>query len=204
MNILRHLLIVVLATSATLVSAQAVQVISTQMADSAGNLATGTLTFRPNNGAGQSLSYRKGGGGLVSNVPVTTIAVSGVSTITLPDTDSTNPLHVCFALTLATAKGGGIGPGYGCLQPHYTAHADSNGVTTGDWCQAGICNLDNYIPSLSTLPVLPTGPQGQQGVQGVPGTPSRWVHCRAWWRRYRHCDCHQEVLRGFKYPNRNR
>jgi hypothetical protein len=43
---------------------------------------------------------------------------------------------------------GTLAVGYSTLQPHTTAY------NSADWCQAGVCNLDNYMPGNQPLPTL--------------------------------------------------
>jgi hypothetical protein len=159
-----------LSLGVAIASAQtAVTIVSTQLADSTGTLTNGTLYYQPTLSTGQPTGYRDGGGGPRTSAVVVATVKSGVSSITLTDTTVTNPQNICFRLTLSAAKQASLGVGYTCLQPHYTA------TSVSDWCQAGVCNLDNYIPNLPALGTIETGPQGPigpvgpQGIQGVIG-----------------------------------
>ena len=143
--------------------AQTVIVTSSQLADSTGALANGALYFQPTDGLGHAIAYRKGGGGVTTNASVLKSVTNGGFSITLPDTTLTAPANICFSATLQTKSGAGLGPGYSCLQPHYTA------AGSDDWCQAGVCNLDNYVPNVAPIALVQAGPQGLQGIQGIPG-----------------------------------
>jgi hypothetical protein len=160
---MRKTILILMLLCAALLPAQTVTVVSSQLADSVGNLASGVLYYQPTDGNGHAIAYRKGGGGATVNASVLAPVGAGVSTISLPDTTLTNPANICFTATLQTRTGAGLGSGYNCLQPHYTA------TSATDWCQAGVCNLDNYIPNLPALGTVETGPQGPQGIQGLIG-----------------------------------
>jgi hypothetical protein len=109
--------------------------------DSAGNLLTGTVYFQPTNSIGQPVAYQLGGGGMVSSAQVSTPVIRGAFSITLANVLLTNPSNICFAFSTGDYSGNHIVPnGYQCLQPHYTASG------TNDWCQAGVCDLDNFVP----------------------------------------------------------
>ena len=132
-----------LSLAASVACAQTVLVTSTQLTDSAGNPYTGAVYFQPTVSNGQPTAYRKGGGGTVMSSPVRVAVSAGVFTVSLPDTTLTYPANICFMLTAPN-----LAAGYQCLQPHATPSG------SGDWCQSGGCNLDNYLPNLS--PQLPT------------------------------------------------
>jgi hypothetical protein len=125
---------------------QTVTVSATKLKDG-GKAANGTIYWKPVSDDGSPASYRDPSGGIQTVSPVSAIVKSGAFTMTLPDTTLTSPPNICFAVTLNTANGSVLGPGYTCLQPHATALGSS------DWCQAGICNFDNYTPSLPALPL---------------------------------------------------
>ena len=82
------------------------------------------------------------GGGTVSSNPVQVTVTNGALSVTLPDTTQTYPSNICFVMSY---PGGVLANGYNCLQPHTTAY------TASDWCQAGVCNLDNYLPGSQPL-----------------------------------------------------
>jgi lysophospholipase L1-like esterase len=143
-----------LALLCTPLSGQMVTV-SGHLANSKGVPAVGTVIFQPALSTGQAISYQ-GPSAQITARPVSAKIASGYFSITLPDTSLTNPKNVCFNLK-AVETGTGyalLGKGYECVQPHYTA----TGLT--DWCQAGVCNLDNYIPNLPALGTIETGPPG--------------------------------------------
>lgn len=150
--------------------AQNVTVTGSHTQNSAGQLITGNVYFQPTNSAGQPVSYRNGSGGAVTSVQVSTPIVRGAFTITLPDVTATNPANICFAFSAADSSGNNQIPnGYSCLQPHTTA------IGSGDWCQAGVCNLDNYIPQTpngTTLGVTTIG-----GVSGNFTFSGSGVNC---------------------------
>ncbi len=156
-------LIFCLVCAGSLAPAQTVVITSSQLSDSAGNAATGTLNWTPTSSAGTPLSYRKPAGGIATSAAVHSQVIGGASRISLPDTTLTSPANICFALTLSTPSGAGLGPGYTCLQPHAVATSPS------DWCQAGVCNLDNYTPNLASIAIVQSGPQGATGATGPTG-----------------------------------
>ncbi len=138
------------------VYSQTVTITSTSFGDTAGNLYSGIVLLSPTLSSGLPTSYQKPGGGTVTSTAIQAIASHGVFSFSVPDTNFTSPAHICFKLTAP-----GITTGYNCLQPHYTA------TGSGDWCQAGVCNLDNYgpnVPPQATVPVGPVGPQGPPGL----------------------------------------
>ena len=122
-NIIKHAatFIVALALLGIGAGAQTVTVTSSQLADSTSVPANGALYFQPTDGLGHAIAYRKGGGGTTTNASVLKSVTNGAFTITLPDTTLTAPANICFSATLQTKSGAGLGPGYSCLQPHYTA-----------------------------------------------------------------------------------
>jgi hypothetical protein len=130
--------------------AQTVTVSATALQDSAGNLVSGTITFQPSLLNDHPASYRAPGGGQVILQPVSATVTLGAFSIELPDTTLTNPANICFTASLSTAKGSGLGPGYSCVQPHYAATGST------DWCQAGVCDFDDYTPSLPTTALAQT------------------------------------------------
>lgn len=135
-----------------------VTVTSTNLCDSAGNLYSGIVLFQPVLTSGLPTPYRVGGGGTVTDAAIEVIAHNGAFSVELPDTTQTAPKNICFKLVVP-----GITTGYNTLQPHTTA------INSSDWCQDGVCNLDNYPPNLAPQVTVQEGPQGQQGIQGPPG-----------------------------------
>ena len=133
--------------------AQTVTVTASNFSDSAGNPVTGTLVWSPTLANGTPASYRLGSGGQVVSTPVPVYVSAGAFTLTLADTSLTSPANICFKLTLVTKTNtAALGPGYSCVQPHSVA------TGTSDWCQAGICNLDDYTPNLPALPIAYVSP----------------------------------------------
>jgi hypothetical protein len=135
-----------------------VTVTSTNLCDSVGNLYSGIVLFQPVLTSGLPTPYRVGGGGTVTDAAIEVIAHNGAFSVELPDTTQTSPKNICFRLIVP-----GITTGYDTLQPHTTA------TDSSDWCQGGVCNLDNYPPNLAPQVTVQEGPQGPQGIQGLPG-----------------------------------
>ena len=149
------------------VFSQTVIVTASHFSDSTGHLATGVLVWQPTLANGSPTSYQLGSGGTVSPLPVQVYVQRGALSFFIADTSLTNPQHICFSLSLLTPSAKTtLGKGYSCVQPHATASG------SGDWCQAGVCNLDNYVPALPGLAQVvagPTGPQGPAGPTGATG-----------------------------------
>jgi hypothetical protein len=125
---------------------QTVTVMSAHFSDSSGNPLSGYAYFQPVNCTGGfPMSYRMPGGGTVMSNPVQVVVNAGAMSLTLPDTTQTYPANICFAMTYPQ---GTLPVGYSTLQPHTTAY------NAADWCQAGVCNLDNYMPGNQPLPTL--------------------------------------------------
>ena len=157
----RSLLILALLTLALPALAQTVTVFSTDV----GNQVNGTISFRPAFGNGVSASYVKPGGGVGTVQTETAPIVAGAFSLTLPDTDLTNPEHLCFVASgkQASTDVALLGPGYTCVQPHYTATSSS------DWCQAGMCDFGKYVPNVAPIAVQVAGPAGAAGPTGPTG-----------------------------------
>ncbi len=109
---------------------------------------TGTVCFQPTLASGLPASVQMGGGGQTASTPICAWASAGAFSVTLPDTLLTNPQNLCFSVTAVSQGKQMLGNGYRCVQPHGGA------VNSGDWCQAGACNFDQYIPNLAALPVM--------------------------------------------------
>ncbi len=137
-------------------AAQTVTVSSSSFTDSGGHPVNGVITFQPALVNGVAASYQKGGGGVVVAKSVTAQIVNGAFSLTLPDTTLTNPANICFVVKAAIpfTEVPLLGPGYNCVQPHGTA------LSGGDWCQAGTCNFDLYVPNIPALPVIVTNSSG--------------------------------------------
>jgi hypothetical protein len=113
---------------------------------------TGTISWQPTTNTGQPASFQVPSGGQQVTTPITAYVTAGVFTLTLPDVSLTSPQNICYSVT-ATVKGKSVlGLGYSCVQPHGTATGES------DWCQAGVCNFDNYVPNLPAIPTLYQAP----------------------------------------------
>jgi hypothetical protein len=130
-----------------LLPAQTVTVTASNLQDGA-SPANGTIYWKPAVQGGVSASYRKPGGGIATVTPVSAAVSNGAFSLTLPDTTLTTPQNICFSVSLNTSNGSVLGAGYSCVQPHGTA------VGSNDWCQAGVCNFDNYTPSLPVQPIF--------------------------------------------------
>ncbi len=125
-------------------------------------LANGTIYFIPVNNSGQSISYRMDGRGQALSTVVSANVANGGFSITLADTSLTSPANICFAVTVINNVSGDsvLGPGYDCVQPAY------NTTTPNNWCSAGNCNFDNYLPNSVSGALVTTGPQGPTGPTG--------------------------------------
>jgi hypothetical protein len=137
------------------VHSQTVTITSTNLGDSARNLYSGVVMFQPTLSSGIPTSYRMGGGGATTSAMIQTIATRGVFSISVPDVTLTFPAPICLKLIAP-----GITTGYNCLQPHATSTSSS------DWCQSGVCNLDNYPPNIAPQVTVQTGPAGPAGPAG--------------------------------------
>jgi len=153
-SILRVAFIVIMLLCAyASLPAQTVTVTASSFSDSSGNLITGQLWWQPTLLDGTPASYRLGSGGQVTSLPVSVYVQKGVLSLTIADTSLTSPANICFRLSLTTTLSkSALGPGYSCVQPHSVA------TGTTDWCQAGICNLDDYTPNLPALPIAYVSP----------------------------------------------
>src|ERR1700761_5289215 len=77
-----------------------VTVTGSNLTDSTGTKVNGaTITFTPVNTTGQPLSFKAGGSGQVVFRPVSATVTNGAFTVTLADTNLTNPQNVCFSVT---------------------------------------------------------------------------------------------------------
>jgi hypothetical protein len=106
---------------------------------------TGIIFWQPTLANGTPASMQMSGGGQTTTQPFMAYVSNGVFTLNVPATDLTNPQNICFHVTALLKGVSMLGPGYLCVQPHYTA------TSTGDWCQAGVCNFDAYIPNIPAL-----------------------------------------------------
>ncbi len=127
-------------------AAQYTTITASNIANTGGNpLSSGQIHFLPTNGKGAPVSARlpSGGQGLVSSVDCT--IASGVITgsvnggvCKLADTSQTNPVNLCYTVTITDNKSGSTqsGPGYQCFQP------------TGTFT-----SFDAFIPNNIAIPV---------------------------------------------------
>lgn len=142
-------------TFTVVVRAQTDTIISTKLGDSAGNLYSGIVLLQPTLSSGLPTSYQRSGGGATTSAMIQAMASSGAFSVVVPDTTATNPVNICFKLVVPN-----LTLGYTCLQPHTIAN------NTSDWCQSGVCNLDNYPPNLAAQVTVETGPAGPAGPAG--------------------------------------
>ena len=125
-------------------------------------LSSGTLVWQAVDSSGNPVGYQVGGGGQQITFPTICSVVNGaiVGACQLPNVSLTNPINVCFALTIKNSSGQVVSPpsnGYSCLQPQ----------TVNSWCSAGTCNLDQYAPvnpSVITALLNPAQPVTLGGV----------------------------------------
>lgn len=128
-----------------------VTVSASNLVDSTGTAITNaTISFVPENNLGQPISYRIDGKGQAVSSAVTAQVTTGAFTISLADTSLTEPVNVCYSVTVIANTSGDslLGAGYSCVQPAYA----------NSWCTAGACDFDNYTPSgtAGALVVAPT------------------------------------------------
>jgi hypothetical protein len=136
--------------------AQMMTVSGSQINDSTGTpLASGTIQFAPVDLNGHPLSYKIGGKGQTLSSPVTATVTAGTFSIALPDVSATNPVNVCFSVTVVDNVTGAsvLGPGYTCVQP-------SSALPSPSWCTSSVCSFDNYIPNNPALPIETVGGAG--------------------------------------------
>lgn len=136
-----------------------VAVTGTHLQSSTGTLvANATISFAPVNNNGQALSYQVNGNGQSTNQPVTALVTAGAFTIQLADSTLTNPVNVCYNVTVTDnlTNKSILGGGYSCVQPAGSGVAVTGG---GAWCTAagggsgGACTFDLYVPNLAALVV---------------------------------------------------
>ena len=122
---------------------------------------TGTITFQPTLSNATPASAMIGGGGLMAAQPLTATVTGGAFTLTgVLDTSASSPQNVCYKVTITTGNRlQALGPGYSCVQP----------AANNQWCSSGICDFDNYIPSLTGLAQVVPGQKGDKGDTGLPG-----------------------------------
>lgn len=153
--------LLLLLTSAAL--GQYVTVSASQIHDSGGNLlAGGTIAFQAVDANGNPIAYQAGGGGSVINWPLVFTITNGAFTGTLANSALTNPVNVCFAVTVKNTQnqiliGGNPNSGYQCVQTN----------TTNFWCSASACNFDQYFPQANGIPVVPLPPPTSLSLGGL-------------------------------------
>lgn len=119
------------------------------------NPVNGVITFQPTLSNGTQASARIGaGGGIASRQPVSAPVTNGAFTVTLLDTNLSNPQNLCYNTTVRNATGAQIlGPGFTCVQP----------AANNSWCTNSVCNFDTYPPNVTSLVMQVTGPAGPPG-----------------------------------------
>lgn len=114
------------------------------------------ICFAPVNISGQPIGYRinGSGGGAGFGQSITTAVCSSVSdgafSMRIADVSATYPLNVCFNVTVTDNTTGNelLPAGYGCVQPEWNTSQPDN------WCSAGICNFDLYLPNSNAPPIV--------------------------------------------------
>jgi hypothetical protein len=151
-----------------------VQLSGSNLQDSTGTLlANATISFAPVNNAGQPISYQVNGHGQAMFIPVYALVTNGAFTVLIADSSLTNPVNVCYSVSVVNNVSGQsvLGGGYGCVQPSGSGLA----VTGGNpWCTAagsygGTCNFDLYVPNEAGLVVEQPGTPGATGAAGPIG-----------------------------------
>jgi hypothetical protein len=152
-----------------------VQLSGSNLQDSTGTLlANATISFAPVNNAGQPISYQVNGHGQAMFIPVYALVTNGAFTVLIADSSLTNPVNVCYSVSVVNNVSGQsvLGGGYNCLQPSGSGLA----VTGGNpWCTAagsygGTCNFDLYVPNEAGLVVEQPGTPGATGPPGPAST----------------------------------
>src|SRR5208337_3063117 len=105
-------------------------------------LSSGTVVWQSVDSNGNPVGYQVNGGGQQITFPTVCSVVNGAITggCQLPNASVTNPMNVCFAVTIKNSANQVVSPpsnGYSCVQPQ----------TSNSWCSLGTCNLDKYAPS---------------------------------------------------------
>lgn len=145
---------------------QSVYMIGTIIDSTGSPVQSGTLTFTPVDNNGNPISYRaglvgeSGGFGQVITQPVTATIVAGQFSLTIADTNYTQPQNVCFAVTaIDNVTGDSLldSSSYKCLQPSSNFAVGGGGY---GWCyaqthgsSATTCDLNNYSPNNPALTV---------------------------------------------------
>jgi hypothetical protein len=160
-----------------------VQLSGSNLQDSTGTLlANATISFAPVNNAGQPISYQVNGHGQAMFIPVYALVTNGAFTVLIADSSLTNPVNVCYSVSVVNNVSGQsvLGGGYNCLQPSGSGLA----VTGGNpWCTAagsygGTCNFDLYVPNEAGLVVEQPGTPGATGHRSWTGRHNAHLHHR--------------------------
>ena len=128
---------------------------SSNLTDVSGNpIASAIISFQPCNTSGVPLSFQVNGAGQASSTPVSTRVVNGAFSIILADTTLSNPLNICYAVTVTSLSGKVlISPSQGFLiQP--------SGAT---W------SFDAFTPNAAPNALIAVGPTGAVGATGATG-----------------------------------
>lgn len=121
-------------------------------------LQSGTVYFQPVTNKGVPLAYKMINGQSTKAAVAATVS-NGLFTIPLPDTDRTQPLHVCFRMTSidAVTQENLYDNGYSCIQP----------AASATWCNSSSCNLDNFAPNQAAIAIVQTGPAATVAIGSV-------------------------------------
>ena len=126
-------------------------------------LPAGQIAFQPVDPSGNIIGYQVGGGGQQINWPTLCSISNGsiVGTCQVANVSVTNPMNVCFSVTIKDSSNrillGGPGSGYTCVQPQ----------TTNVWCANGVCNFDQFVPNTQGAPFALLGPARTFSLGGV-------------------------------------
>jgi hypothetical protein len=107
-----------------------------------GLLPAGSMIWQAVDSNGNPVGYQVGGGGQQITFPTVCSVVNGAISggCQLPNVSLTNPMNVCFAVTIENSSGQIVSPpqnGSNCVQPQ----------TANSWCSSGTCNYDQYAPT---------------------------------------------------------
>ena len=161
---MKRILVVFLLLAGSAIAQNYLTITAANIGDGSGKLlSSGTILFSGTDSTGRPISYQAGGGGQVIRYPVSCSITNGTiaANCNLANTDLTNPLHVCFNVTVKDAANtvvlGGSNSGYNCVQPQ----------TTNGWCSAGTCNFDSYSPGTGSVAPALLRPPGASTLGGI-------------------------------------
>ena len=168
------LLFAALVMFASLSYGQTVAIGAANIQDINGNkLTSGRACLQGVNGANVPIGFEVRGGGQVYFYPGQSVCVSVTAGTfdfpTVPDTMYTNPVNVCYHITIKDTTTNqwvlgysttGQKTGYECLQPTQNNY----------WCTSGVCSFDLFKPDTPGVSLELVGPPGPPGPQGPPGT----------------------------------